>query len=110
VSTADRVAAIRARLGRATRGPWEHVGNLVRDTHAYNTICRVDLYGVGPVDADLIANAPDDLAWLLEELEQARKHGDNAWHVLEKVRAERDALVAENERLTEQVADLARRL
>lgn len=82
-----RIAAIKARLEAATPGPWEfdsycrvlapmehldddeHYGNIVAWVPAWHgdTACK-------PHDdnADLIANAPADIAYLLSELEAER--------------------------------------
>lgn len=96
-----RLAAIRERLGAATPGPWkiEHDGDVVDIDHGPErtwpwrvitedeTSVIVDFTG-GDIppdeDADLIANAPADLAWLLAE---------NA-----RLGAERDAATARAER------------
>lgn len=71
----ERLQEIRARLDAATPGPWK------RDRHEILTVdvddetgwetCIADAYG-DPADADLIAHAPDDLRWLLDEVERLR--------------------------------------
>jgi hypothetical protein len=53
----DRLAEIRARLDAATPGEWPF-GEMVRH--------------LLPPDADLIAHAPADIAWLLAEVERLR--------------------------------------
>ncbi len=67
-----RIDEIKKRLAAATPGPWlKH--------EAYHVICKVGeaLHGIvcrlppKDTDADLIANAPADLAYLIERLEAA---------------------------------------
>jgi len=57
---ADELAAIRRRLDAATPGPWHGVGDKVRATAADALI----------EDNILIANAPADLAALLDDAER----------------------------------------
>lgn len=80
--TADRRADIRARLDAATPGPWEARQNI----HAEFTVHEVRRPGTfglvaspnygrddyGRADAELIAHAPADLAWLLDDADAAR--------------------------------------
>ena len=90
----DRIAKIQARLDAATRGPWHWDGHRVPtligragdpDIYEYDTevieathggecgcrsVCTLDLE-VGPRDAEFIANAPADVAWLLGRLAEA---------------------------------------
>ena len=70
----DRIDAIRDRLAKATPGPWETVpttGNAVAspdgDGYWTDVADRIE----SEPDADLIANAPADLAYLLAELDKA---------------------------------------
>ena len=57
----DRLQEIRARLDAATPGPWEVVCNTTSDV--------VGVLDGDYDDADLIAHAPADIAWLLEEVD-----------------------------------------
>ena len=75
----ERAAAVRARLEAATPGPWQRVlrwSQVDRDwTQAAVTgdpSIVGDAYPIprSDADADLIANAPVDLAWLLAERER----------------------------------------
>ena len=101
-----RLAAIRERLNAATPGPWEfdsycrvlappahlddaeHYGNIVAWVPAWHgdTACK-------PHDdnAELIANAPADLAWLLAEVERLTRQRDaaRAWSARWKAVAKR---------------------
>ena len=81
---ADELAAIRRRLDAATPGPWHNVGDKVRATAADALIEDNILvaYYTGhdhrlglkttevAADIDLIANAPADLAALLDDAER----------------------------------------
>ena len=66
----ERLAAIRARLAQATPGPWE-------SKPVHNKKAQVLHGGVthkknmSREDADLIAHAPTDIAWLCDTLEAA---------------------------------------
>lgn len=79
----DRKAEIRARLETATPGPWfandTHINGMESqrniDNAANEQVCwttRGWPNGVAVANAILIANAPTDIAWLLEELERAK--------------------------------------
>jgi ubiquinone biosynthesis protein UbiJ len=79
----DRLAEIRARLDAATPGPWRLIKplstasrnvlhNVVRDTIP-NHSEEMGEYRGRWMDADLIAHAPDDIAWLLDEVERLEK-------------------------------------
>lgn len=73
-----RLAEIRARLDAATDGPWEATPNdrilgQPRPEHAGERAVAEALLSV---DADLIAHAPADLAFLLSELEAAQTRLD----------------------------------
>lgn len=69
----DRTAAINARLDAASPPPWTVAKSggppwqVLTGTEAagYHRVC--DTMSVRQADADLIANAPADLAWLLFE-------------------------------------------
>ena len=78
----DRIDAIRDRLAKATPGPWETVpttGNAVAspdgDGYWTDVADRIE----SEPDADLIANAPADLAYLLAEMDKARAGLAEAW-------------------------------
>ena len=72
------IAAIRARLANATPGPWEsrehkkqwHVTSVETEEHV--ALISHWTNDVDEADADLIANAPTDLAALIEEVERLR--------------------------------------
>ena len=75
----DRLAEIRARLDAATPGPWENTDDwsvvtaVVRQRSKWLPDYEMPVADVGqPVNADLIAHAPADIAWLLDEVEAAR--------------------------------------
>ena len=63
----DRLQEIRARLDAATPGPW-----YVRSGWVALNNLNYDVIPVGhnDADADLIAHAPADIAWLLAEIEK----------------------------------------
>lgn len=101
----DRLTEIRARLDAATPGPWDTQGPCMSGDGTYGVFAD-DGAGeptlalrMSPPDADLVAHAPDDLAWLLAALESERRHSATLSkrvdrHLLENVR-----LLAEVERL-----------
>ena len=74
----DRIAEIRARLDAATPGPWRtldwadppmFVVAQPRDSDHWPRLASCGFGG----DADLIANAPADIAWLLDEVDALRE-------------------------------------
>lgn len=73
----DRLQDIRARLDAATPGPWADdykswcVWAPNHDLKEREDRCLVAEVGCGP-DTDLIAHAPSDIAWLLDEVERLR--------------------------------------
>lgn len=90
--------AIEARLKAATPGPWHNAGYSLKGRDGSEVMAGADVlltmtcYHRESADADLIANAPTDLAALLAYVRE-----------LEEVRAERDQLLA----YIRNVADLA---
>jgi hypothetical protein len=84
-SDTDRLAEIRARLDAATPGPWHRKGKAVlgpREERDLGTGPAALLHTGMPYDgpngrcganAELAANAPDDLAFLLGELDDAQR-------------------------------------
>ena len=77
----DRLKEIRARLDAATPGPWDTEGPCMSGDGTYGVFAD-DGAGeptlalrMSPPDADLVAHAPDDLAWLVAEVERLRKCG-----------------------------------
>jgi hypothetical protein len=98
-TTEDRIAAIRARLAAATPGPWVKVqhgntGNRAGDSWwtvnrgfddgrlvqaGSGQIARMVSIAKGGGDAALVAHAPDDIAWLLAEVERLQAHADEGW-------------------------------
>lgn len=92
---AKRVEEIRDRLAKATPGPWEKEGKDFDFVVRTETNKYLKGYGIrcGEKDADLIANAPQDLAYLLERCEKMREalkfyadtrswqdtNGDDSW-------------------------------
>lgn len=100
----ERLAEIRARLEAATPGPWKarrtrtdlafHVPAMVvwersEGTTRVLTFVAVCEAALAPNDAnaDLIANAPTDLADLLAEVERLEQVGRVLWHGLEGLAA-----------------------
>ncbi|MCZ1014039.1 hypothetical protein [Streptomyces noursei] len=70
---ADRLTEIAARVAAATPGPWlqRSDAGIVTDSDGH----PLAVFGTsGPhcADAAFIAHAPEDVPWLLEQLEQAR--------------------------------------
>jgi hypothetical protein len=64
----DRLQEIRARLDAATPGPW-----IIHEDEETGQLDPWDDDGMHPIldsqsNADLIAHAPDDIAWLLQEV------------------------------------------
>ncbi len=85
----DRLAAIRARLGAATPGPWRYQPGGREPLGQWSTILLEEgllqglvlaevankSWGQGsynPANAAFIAAAPDDVRWLLAEVERLR--------------------------------------
>lgn len=79
MSDDDRLAQIKSRLAAATPGPWSWLRDEYR-ADGPRPVCRISCiegdialtYG-NTHDADLIANAPGDLAWLIAEVERLRE-------------------------------------
>jgi len=72
MTTADRAAAIRARLAAATPGPWKQDSALDPNVFGAADESGVPAY-VGYLEVDdpdlvLLANAPADLAWCLDRI------------------------------------------
>ena len=64
----DRLAEIQARLDAAWRGhDWAVVGDSVAEVY-YPDVLQPIAENVHPVDATFIANAPTDIAYLLERV------------------------------------------
>lgn len=86
MTLADRIVAIRKRLAAATPGPWEkqtydadacgvpiignNLGGLVAVSSCWPTEIDTDGSDRVTANADLIAKAPSDLAFLLEQVER----------------------------------------
>jgi hypothetical protein len=72
----DRLAEIRARLDAATPGPWDYdhiTRNVEADSRWLPDKRHVVAPMVGHFDGTLIAHAPADIAWLLDEVERLRQ-------------------------------------
>ena len=79
----DRLAEIRSRLDAATPGPWtndlewDEVDAIVVPKIKYFDPYRACVARVGnPPNADLIAHAPADIAYLLDEVERLRANDE----------------------------------
>jgi len=74
----DRLAEIRARLEAATPGPWKWEVVIAEQSVTEHTLKGPDVlcrywYDRPPSgDGELIAHAPEDIAWLLGEVERLR--------------------------------------
>jgi hypothetical protein len=77
----DRLSEIRARLDKATPGPWEVVGygtsgvTIAHPNEGYhdlNVLKTTDDWPPNAADAELIAHAPEDIQWLAGEVERLR--------------------------------------
>lgn len=85
-----RLDDIRARLEKATPGPWpskrtsDHCQNITIGEQPIS-------FKPGP-DADLIAHAPDDLAALVKLVEAARKHYEVTEHLYDCVSYDESSL------------------
>lgn len=91
----DRLTEIRARLDAATPGPWKRSlsGSRYNPWKVHRGAILVALSGESPEDADLIAHAPADIAWLLAEVEELRAVVRNTpAHYRTDARAVRDGL------------------
>ena len=69
-ATDERLKEIKERLEAATPGPWTIAGWGIW-SEAAGTYVVEDSEGVSdnPATAQFIVNAPDDIAWLIEQLE-----------------------------------------
>lgn len=81
---ANRISEIKARLDKATPGPWEKRYNCLygweiwqprkpNTDHLVAAIATTRDESLQPLvdgDADLIAHTPDDLRWLIDEVER----------------------------------------
>ena len=76
----DRIAEIRARLDAATPGPWHKHDDEPWVTNSATPPMRIIATGLRgqPENADLIAHAPADIAWLLDEVERVTLERDIA--------------------------------
>lgn len=74
----QRLSEIKSRLAAATPGKWHFHGDRPYTGTEYGD-CHLDgLFGGdwNKSDKDLIANAPADLAWLIEQVETAQNHNE----------------------------------
>lgn len=85
VQMPDRLQDIRARLDAATPGPWERWKDGMR---VWSRVPPDAPFGVDVADvyashatADLIAHAPEDIAWLLAEVERLQDRCEVLRHV-----------------------------
>ena len=81
----DRLTEIRARLDAATPGPWVVTGQEILTVAVDGQTGWESL--VADVwhrdrDADLIAHAPADIAWLLDEVERLRAQERGPVHMV----------------------------
>jgi hypothetical protein len=120
----ERVNAIRSRLGAATTGPWEwDTGpeawtryRLIRAVPIAEVITvgwdgeGSESMQVSQADADLIANAPADLAYLLDKLGGVWTIAASAVRLALRRRIERDDARAEVARLKRELEHMNRRL
>lgn len=70
----DRLKEIRARLDAATPGPWD-VDEWTTTADVFASGAKSEptvAHRVRMSDADFIAHAPADIAWLLDEVERLR--------------------------------------
>lgn len=76
----DRLTEIRARLDAATPGPWHKHDDEPWVTNSATPPMRIIATGLRGQreNADLIAHAPADIAWLLDELQMAYADVDEA--------------------------------
>lgn len=85
----DRLTEIKTRLAKATPGPWrrgegiyddliDSAGVPYRGLIAYVDSEDCDVHGQKEHNLDLIAHSPDDIAWLIDQLEDARDKA-NKW-------------------------------
>lgn len=73
----NRLQEIRARLDAATPGPWEEGGfDRPWSVTAGRFVLDERSSATRQADADLIAHAPADIAWLLDELERCREESE----------------------------------
>jgi hypothetical protein len=74
--TEDRLAAIEARLKATGPARWFYENQLIkRDDQRVTWVCEVVGSAANPehqADANLIAHAPDDLAWCIKEIRRLR--------------------------------------
>lgn len=96
---ARRAVAIRARLDAATPGPWREMCMGSEGYHVYEDVsttgklrrkltarCTYEDWETDKANASLIANAPADLAWLLDALAAAEARAAQAEQALADTR------------------------
>ncbi len=102
----ERIAGIVGRLNAATPGPWAtqpnpHGGLTLlrgqRDLALRDRHIQSHLQIVPASDAALIANAPSDIAWLVERLQEARRDTTRIDWIAEQTYDELEAALLANE-------------
>lgn len=69
----DRLAQIEERVGNSLAGHWRVVdGHVFTDDRVHTSVCTCPGTS-GGYNADLIANAPDDLTWLIATVRDLRR-------------------------------------
>ena len=107
----DRLQEIRARLDAATPGLWvRHPSEpwvYVRRGPFTLNIIATQLRSGRPGDTDLIAHAPADIAWLLDEVERLeRENADDLLEITRKASDAEDYWMQEAKRLAAEVERL----
>lgn len=103
----DYISTVRARLEKATPGPWYVEEDQVRadldpfNEHADCTVTVCEVYRInekldgGEYTRELIANAPTDLSTILSIVEIQAKCIDEVWNISDHLEVEHASLLAE---------------
>lgn len=108
----DRTPAIRERLAAATHGPWEvphtcdpHSDEVRAPTDAGLSVPVCVVRSPAP-NAEFIAHAPEDITWLLGEVERLRVLATTseqdrrlAWRAMDTARSEKGEAIQERDSL-----------
>ena len=124
-----RLSEIRARLNAATEGPWNYFTPNPRTNPSFNVVFSEGLSdlarssdiaeGLSQRNAEFIAAAPSDIAYLLDEVEQLNRRlypGQGDWPaneverrgvVIEDLKAMLEAVIVERDTLRAEVSRLS---
>lgn len=77
-----RIQEIKERLNKATPGPWTEIQREEYCSDIDSETANIAMVGSTKADANFIAHAPEDIAYLLSCLEQANRRAEAAEKIL----------------------------